>query len=114
MLLSTVSKEAALFRSMLHKAVFVVSDEEHQRAKSVVTPKTQEKKGRLPTTREILQEARTTVPEPLLLKKRVRNVLDHALQVNCNSERRRLQGEEASSLPRFFKPMNSDHRHLIK
>jgi len=114
MLASTTTKEAALFRSMLRRAVFVVGDEEYQHAKSIVEPKVQAKLKRQPTTKEILQEARTTVPTPDVLRKRVMNVLDYALQVDSDTERRRLQGEDPSALPRFFKPMNSDFRHLIK
>jgi len=114
MLVSTATKEAALFRSMLRRAVFVVGVEECERAKSTVEPRVQAKKGRQATTKEILQEARTTVPPPDILRQRVMTVLDHALQVDSDTERRRPQGEEASGLPRFFEPMNGDHRHSIE
>jgi len=108
-LVSATTKEAGLFRSMLHRALFVVNEEEFQRAKEVL----KQKKGRQPTTKETLKEARTTTPKPEVLRDRVMGVINCALHVDGATERQRLQGGAPSTLPHFFKPVNGEVRHLI-
>ena len=70
---STTSKEASYFRSAMRRALFVVNEDEFERARAFL----QEKKRRRPTTKEILKEARTTIPSPVLLRERVQKVLGY-------------------------------------
>jgi len=106
---ATTSKEAAYFRSAMRRAIFVVNEEEFERAKDVV----QKKKNCQPTTKEILAEARTTTPGPALLRERVQKVLAYFMYLDSVANAALLNGEDANKYPRFFKPVTAAIRHAI-
>jgi len=106
---STTSKEASYFRSAMRRALFVVNEDEFERARAFL----QEKKRRRPTTKEILKEARTTIPSPVLLRERVQKVLGYFFYLDSVANAALLNGEDAWKWPRFFKPVTPATRHSI-
>ena len=66
----TTSKEASHFRSAMGRSIFVVNEEEFNGARDLA----QAEKRRGPTTKQMLAEARTTVPPPAALRKRAQKV----------------------------------------
>jgi len=106
---STKSKEASYFRAAMRRALFVVNEEEFNRARDVI----QQKKGRRPATKEVLNEARLSVPTPILLRERVQKVLGYFFYLDSVSNAPLLNGEDPSKWPRFFKPVTAGIRHHI-
>jgi len=104
------SKEAGTFRGLMRRALFAFSPEECERAKTVVM----EKKGRAVTTREIVKEARSAIPEPDILRERVLRVLNCVFYVDAVSEADRLRGKDPQKCPKFFKSMKPELRKLIE
>ena len=105
----TTSKEASYFRAAMRRAVFVVNPEEFNHARDVVAAK----KKRRPTTKEVLVEARTTIPESTILRERVQKVLGYFYYMDSVANAALLNGEDPSKWPRFFKPVTDKVRHAI-
>jgi len=93
----------------MQRVMFAVNEAEVERARGVI----QEKKGRRPTTKEMLVEARTTIPRPDILRSRVQKVLGYFMYLDSVANAALLNGEDANKWPRFFKPVTPAVRHLI-
>ena len=107
------SEEAALFRGLLRRAIFVVTNDEFKRAKKVVTDRLQ-KKGKLregeePTSRQVLDEARSIIPPKDILENNVQAVLRYCYSIDFTIELKKALQDDSDNGPipkPFFKPMS--------
>ena len=71
------SLHAGVFRALMSRAVFTVEQQEYMAAKQRVTEKLRSSRkqvDREPTVQEIIAEARTTIPMPDILRRRVEDL----------------------------------------
>jgi len=71
------------------------------------------KKGQRPSTKQVLNEARTTMPPPALLQERVQKVPGHFVCLDSVSNAALSNGEDSSKWPQFFEPMMPAIRHAV-
>jgi sentrin-specific protease 1 len=69
------SKQAGIFRTLMSRALFTVTNEEYKRSKEEL----EKKLKRDATVKEILSSSRGSVGDPVLLEQRINKVLAHCL-----------------------------------
>lgn len=107
LLADTKSREARLFVSLLHRAMFLVTPQEFQSVKD----KLWKKKGHEPTTKEVLKKSRSVIPGPDLLLVNVQQLIGYCIYTDSQtSVKRATASEEEKKLLAgfFFKPLKSD------
>ena len=107
------SEEAAIFRGLMRRAIFVVNNQEYERAKKVVTHRLRARgklaNGEEPTARQVLQEARSVIPPKNKLEENIQAVLRYCYSVDFNLELKKALRDpsDKSPLPQpYFKPMS--------
>lgn len=122
-LCNTNSGQAAVFRGMIHEALCIVETSEFNRAKFVLRGKLKKE----PTTKEMLKEAKATIPEAETSQRRVEAVVQHCcfsdLAADVPQAANAILPEVAQSGPmanrrgrtslRYFRPMSAEVRNLI-
>jgi hypothetical protein len=117
------SAEAGIFRTSMRRAVFVIENHEFERVRHILSRKLR----REPTTKEILKDAKATIPAPDDFKIRVEAVIRYMylndvtldLQVMAvNAEASNDDSENKTSGEtkggRFLKRLNKDIKRLIQ
>jgi hypothetical protein len=107
------SEEAAIFRGLLRRAMFIVDSDEFARAKRTVKDRLV-RAGKLgpnefPKHRQIMDEARTVIPAKDVLEANVLAVLRYCYSIDFGIELKKAlrDPEDTSPLPKpFFKPMS--------
>mgnify|MGYP007080208264 CR=1 FL=1 len=92
------AEKTSIFRQLMRRAVFVTENLEIERVKAQLL----KKKKLPPTIREIMKEAKATVPPPAELEKRVMAVL-HALMEKDLQDDMKLTIDSTRKPDRFFK-----------
>ena len=94
------SQQAGTFRAMMSRALFNVEDQEYDRART----KLQNKKGRVPTHKEILREANSVIPNADALEKNVKAVLQLVFYTDTttNLKNSTRDPDDQSPLPKLF------------
>jgi hypothetical protein len=106
------SEEAAIFRGLLRRSMFIVDNVEFARAKSTVKARLvaagKLRENQSPSTRQILEEARTVIPDKKTLEANVQAVLRYCYSIDFGIEMKKALRDptDMSDLPRpFFKAM---------
>jgi len=93
------SEKTIIFRSLMRRALFVTEEEEINRVRQDFARR---KKNPLPA--DVFKEAKSTMPPPDVLEKRVLCVIHAVMEKDLELDRLQTMGASASNEKRFLKP----------
>jgi hypothetical protein len=107
------SGHGGVFRALMSRALFSCGPDEFANAKERLL-----KKGKTtPSTKEILKEANSVIPEPFLLRGNMEAVLEYCLAKDAKAERlivMRREDDESPCPSRFFTTNKNLVKHTIR